>query len=121
MSPLQQAFWDESCALSLSDEKLLAAMARFEGELAKASVAAGLVPAAPAETIARVAAQTEFDTDAIGKAPRRSATITIPFVKSLTEQVAAVSAEAARYVHFGATSQDVVDTAVVLCLGPASD
>jgi 3-carboxy-cis,cis-muconate cycloisomerase len=120
MSPLQQAFWDEDCARELSDGKLLAAMARFEGALAKASVAPGLVPSAAAESIARLAAQAQFDADAIGKAARRSATIAIPFVKSLTDQVAAVSAHAARYVHFGATSQDVVDTGVVLCLGPAS-
>jgi 3-carboxy-cis,cis-muconate cycloisomerase len=121
MSPLQNAFWDDTCARELSDENLLAAMARFEGALAKASVAAGLVPAAAAETIAKVAAQARFDADAIGAAARISATIAIPFVKSLTEQVAAASAEAARYVHFGATSQDVVDTGVALCLTPASE
>jgi len=121
MSMLQHAFWDEACAEALSDARLLAAMARFEGALAKASVSAGLVPADAAETIARVAAQAKFDADAIGKAARRSATLTIPFVKSLTEQVAAVSADAARYVHYGATSQDVVDTGVVLCLLPASE
>jgi 3-carboxy-cis,cis-muconate cycloisomerase len=121
MSPLQHAFWDDACARELSDEKLLAAMARFEGALAKASVDAGLVPAEAAETIARVAARASFDAETIGKEARRSATIAIPFVKSLTEQVTAASAEAARYVHFGATSQDVIDTGVVLCLGPASE
>jgi 3-carboxy-cis,cis-muconate cycloisomerase len=121
MSALQHAFWDDTCADALSDARLLAAMARFEGALAKASVGAGFVPADAAATIARVAAQAKFDADAIGKAARRSATLAIPFVKSLTEQVGAVSADAARYVHFGATSQDVVDTGVVLCLGPASE
>jgi len=121
MPALQTMFWDEACAEALSDARLLAAMARFEGALAKASVGAGLVPADAAETIARVAAGAKFDADAIGKAARHSATIAIPFVKSLTEQVAAVSADAARYVHFGATSQDVVETGVVLCLGPASE
>jgi 3-carboxy-cis,cis-muconate cycloisomerase len=121
MSMLQHAFWDEACAEVLSDARLLAAMARFEGALAMASAAAGLVPAEAAQTIAKVAAQAKFDAGAIGSAARRSATLTIPFVKSLTEQVAAVSADAARYVHYGATSQDVVDTGVVLCLGPASE
>ena len=121
MSALQHMFWDEACAETLSDARLLAAMARFEGALARASVGAGFVPADAAETIANVAAQAKFDAGAIGKAARRSATLAIPFVKSLTEQVAAVSAEAARYVHFGATSQDVIDTGVVLCLGPASE
>src|SRR5262249_46908341 len=38
----------------------------------------------------------------------------------LTEQVAEASPDAARYVHLGATSQDVIDTGVVLCLAPAS-
>ena len=120
MSALQNAFWDEACADALSDEKLLAAMARFEGALAKASVAAGLVPAGAAATIAEVAAGAKFDALELGRAARRSATLAIPFVKSLTEQVAAVSPEAARYVHFGATSQDVIDTGVVLCLRLAS-
>src|SRR6185369_15009912 len=96
-------------------------MARFEGELARASVAAGFVPVEAAETIVRVAAGAGFDSQAIGRAARRSATLTIPFVKSLTEQVAAVSPEAARFVHFGATSQDVVDTGIALCLGPAAE
>src|SRR5262245_11495026 len=118
MSALQSAFWDETCARELSDERLLAAMARFEGALAKASASAGLVPAAAAETIASVAASASFDALAIGAAARRSATLTIPFVKSFTDQVAKASPEAARYVHLGATSQDVVDTAVALCLRP---
>ena len=117
---LQHAFWDEACAETLSDEQLLAAMARFEGALAKASVASGLVPAAAAEVISKVAAQAKFDAAAIGRASRRSATLAIPFVKSLTEQVDAVSPDAARYVHLGATSQDLIDTAIVLCLAPAS-
>jgi 3-carboxy-cis,cis-muconate cycloisomerase len=120
MSALQHAFWDEACARELSDEKLLAAMARFEGALARACVGAGLVPAAAADAIAGVAAKASFDAGAIGSAARQSATFTIPFVKSLTEQVAAVSPDAARYVHLGATSQDVVDSAVALCLGPAT-
>jgi len=121
MSALQHAFWDEVCADALTDARLLAAMARFEGALATASVGAGFVPADAAETIARVAAGASFDADEIGRAARRSATLAIPFVKSLTAQVGAISADAARYVHLGATSQDVVDTAVVLCLGPACE
>jgi 3-carboxy-cis,cis-muconate cycloisomerase len=121
MSALQHAFWDDTCAEALSDARLLAAMARFEGALAKGSVGPGFVPADAAATIDKVAAQATFDADVIGKAARRSGTLAIPFVKSLTEQVAAVSADAARYVHFGATSQDVVDTGVVLCLVPAAE
>lgn len=121
MSALQHAFWDEACAEVLSDARLLAAMARFEAALARASALAGVVPQAAAEAIARVAVRAEFDAAALAPAARRAGTLAIPFVKRLTEQVAAVSPEAARYVHFGASSQDVIDSGVVLCLIPASE
>ena len=90
-------------------------MARFEAALARASV-----PAEHAVTIAEVCANARFDTRALAEQARRAGTLAIPFVKELTAQVADRSAEAARYVHFGATSQDVIDTAVVLCLKPAT-
>jgi 3-carboxy-cis,cis-muconate cycloisomerase len=121
MSSLQLAFWDEACAEILSDTQLLAGMAKFEGALALASASAGLVPRQDAETIARVAAAARFEPAALGRAARRSATLAIPFVKQLTEQVALQSADAARYVHLGATSQDVIDTGAVLCLAPATE
>jgi 3-carboxy-cis,cis-muconate cycloisomerase len=119
MSVLQHAFWDEACADVLSDARLLSAMARFEGALAIASAHAGIVPDAAAKAITEVAAGATFDDDALVPAARRNGTLAIPFVKELTKKVAAVSPDAARYVHFGATSQDVVDTGVVLCLAPA--
>ena len=45
-----------------------------------------------------------------------AATVSIPFVKALTTLVNARSAEAAKFVHWGATSQDVADTAMILLL-----
>jgi 3-carboxy-cis,cis-muconate cycloisomerase len=93
-------------------------MARFEGALARASARQGLLPAAQAEIISRVCDRAQFDAVALAH-EGRAGTLAIPFVKQLTAQVAAVSAEAARHVHAGATSQDVIDTAVVLCLKPA--
>jgi 3-carboxy-cis,cis-muconate cycloisomerase len=111
-------FADEVCAELLSDEKLLAAMARFEGALARASARHGLVPAAHAQIISNVCESAQFDAAALAR-EGRSGTLAIPFVKRLTSQVAAVSQDAARHVHAGATSQDVIDTAAVLCLRPA--
>lgn len=119
MSELQHAFWDEACAQALSDAKLLAAMARFEGALALACARAGIVPEAAARTISEVAAGARFDAESLAPEARRASTLAIPFVKQLTEKVSAVSPEAARYVHFGATSQDVIDTGVALCLRAA--
>ena len=121
MSALQHMFWDPACADALSDARLLAAMARFEGALAEASVGPGLVPDAAAKTIAQVAATAEFDVEAVATAARLTGTLTIPIVKQLTAKVAAKSLEAARYVHFGATSQDAIDTGLALCLIPAAN
>lgn len=117
---LQNAFLDETCAELFSDARLLAAMARFEAALAEASARVGIVSAADAKTITRACAGAKFDAAAIARDGRRAGTLAIPFVKNLTAQVAAVSPEAARWVHFGATSQDVIDTAVVLCLKEGS-
>ena len=110
---LELLFADEVCAGLLYDEKFLAAMARFEGALARVSA-----PAAHAEVISRVCESARFDAAALAR-EGRSGTLAIPFVKALTAQVAAVSRDAAKHVHAGATSQDVIDTAVVLCLKPA--
>ena len=93
-------------------------MARFEGALARAAARQGLVPAAHAEIISRVCEGAQFDSAALAR-EGRAGTLAIPFVKQLTAQVASVSPEAARHVHAGATSQDVIDTAAVLCLKPA--
>lgn len=121
MTTLQRMFWDETCAEQLSDARLLAAMARFEAALARAAARCGLVPAAESELIARVCARANFDPAALATAARRAGTLAIPFVKRLTEQVAAESADAARHVHSGATSQDLIDTGAVLCLAPAAN
>jgi 3-carboxy-cis,cis-muconate cycloisomerase len=115
---LELLFADEVCAAHLSDDRLLAAMARFEGALARASARHGLVPAAHAEIISRVCQRAQFDAAALAREGREG-TLAIPLVKQLTAQVASESAAAARHVHGGATSQDVIDTAAVLCLKPA--
>jgi 3-carboxy-cis,cis-muconate cycloisomerase len=95
-------------------------MAGFEGALATASARAGVFPAAHAQAISGVCESASFDVVALAKEARLAGALAIPFVKALTKQVASVSAEAARYVHFGATSQDVMDTAAALCLKDAA-
>jgi 3-carboxy-cis,cis-muconate cycloisomerase len=117
---LELTFSDERCAAALSDERYLAAMARFEAALAIASARAGLTPASHAQRIAQVCQGAKFDAAALARQARAASTLAIPFVKGLTSKVASASAEAARHVHFGATSQDVLDTATALCLKEAS-
>ena len=94
-------------------------MARFEGALARAGAGHGFFDSAHARIISEVAARANFDRPALARAAREAGTLAIPFVKSLIEQVSAVSPQAARHVHFGATSQDVIDTGTTLCLQQA--
>lgn len=121
MPGLELIFADAECASALDDSKLLAAMARFEAALARASAAAGLFPEMHARVIEAECAAAEFDLVALARAARASGTLAIPFVKSITERVATRSEEAARHVHSGATSQDVIDSGVAICLKEAGN
>jgi 3-carboxy-cis,cis-muconate cycloisomerase len=105
----------EALAGVFSDASVLTSMLRFEAALARAEARTGLVPASAAEAIAAVTADA-FDPAAIARDARASGTITIPFVEALTAKLRAADRAAATFVHRGATSQDVADTALVLCL-----
>jgi len=106
-------------AEAFSDTATLRHMLRFEAALAQATAGAGLIPRKHAPVIAEACDPALYDPAALAAAARRSATLTVPVVKALTAEVAKRSAEAAAYVHWGATSQDVIDTAMVLQLGEA--
>lgn len=115
MAGLALTYLDEACAGAFSDENLLAAMARFEAALARASAKSGLLPPEDAEAIARACASAKFDARTLGLQARTAGSLVVPFLEQLRKQTGA----AARHLHAGATSQDVVDTAVVLCAGAA--
>jgi len=102
-----------------SDSATLRQMLRFESALAEATAAAGLIPKRAASVIVKACDPALYDPAPLAAAARRTATLTVPVVKALTEQVAGRDAKAADYVHWGATSQDVIDTAMVLQLGEA--
>ena len=89
-------------------------MLNFEAALARAQSAEGVIPAAAGTVIAAACRAERFDLDAIVAASSVAGTLAIPLVKQLTAAVAASSAEAGGYVHWGSTSQDVIDTAMVL-------
>jgi 3-carboxy-cis,cis-muconate cycloisomerase len=99
-----------------SDGSVLQAMLDFEVALARAEAQLGVVPKDAADAIA-VAAQTHsFDIASLASEILRAGTPGIPLAKTLTERVRAASPDAARFVHWGATSQDVADTALILLL-----
>jgi len=99
-----------------SDSSVLQAMLDFEVALACAEARVGIVPKSAADRIAAAANASEFDIDALSRGMFRAGTPGIPLVKALIEKVKARDAEAAGWVHWGATSQDVADTALVLLL-----
>jgi len=106
----------EPLADIFADESVLQAMLDFEIALARAEARVGIVPKSAAETISAVARASEFDIPALSRGMFRAGTAAIPLVKALTEKVRARDQEAAGWVHWGATSQDVADTALVLLL-----
>ena len=119
MAALRAMLGSAALAGTLDDRSLLAGMLRFEAALARAQAQAGVVPPGAADAISRVCERLSadpeaFDTRALAASARRASTLAIPFVKQLTEAVAREDAEAARWVHLGATSQDAVDTATSL-------
>jgi 3-carboxy-cis,cis-muconate cycloisomerase len=98
------------------DGAYLQHMLDFEAALARAEVAAGVIPAKAAGPIAKACKASSFDLDDLAEAAIRSGNLAIPLVKALTANVAKADADAAHYVHWGATSQDVIDTAGMLTL-----
>ena len=99
-----------------SDRSVLQAMLDFEVALASVQARLGIIPAAAADAIANVAGVHNFDPAALARDTLRAGTPGIPLAKALTEKVRALDAEAAKFVHWGATSQDVADTALILLL-----
>jgi 3-carboxy-cis,cis-muconate cycloisomerase len=99
-----------------SDDSLLQAMLDFEVALARAEARLGIVPASAVDAIQAAAKAGNFDANAISYETLRGGTPGIPVAKALTARVRAANPDAARYVHWGATSQDVADTGLILVL-----
>ncbi|GAA0843003.1 3-carboxy-cis,cis-muconate cycloisomerase [Cupriavidus pauculus] len=105
-----------------SDIGTVRRMLDVEAALAHAEAQCGVIPDAAASVIAQVcAAPAVIDLDALSHAAVAAGNLAIPFVKQLTAAVTARDAEAGRYVHWGATSQDIIDTALVLQTADALD
>ena len=96
------------------DAAIIEAMLRFEAALAAAQAEEGILGAEAARHIGAACDVARFDLPALVTAARRAGTLAIPLVKELTRAVARADPEAGTRVHWGSTSQDVQDTAMVL-------
>ncbi len=122
LSPLLAPMLSSAAMRAVCDDAAyLQHMLDFEAALARAEAAAGVIPARAAAPIANACKAGAFDPGALAEAATRSGNLAIPLVKALTADVAKADADAARYVHWGATSQDVIDTAAMLTLRAAID
>src|ERR1700733_10139744 len=122
LSPLLAPMLSSAAMRAVCDDAaVLQRMLDFEAALARAEAVTGVIPANAAGPITKACKAEAFDRDALAEAATRSGNLAIPLVKALTADVAGADADAARYVHWGATSQDVIDTATMLTLRAAID
>jgi len=98
------------------DQGRVQAMLDFEAALARAEARVGLIPVSAVAPIEAACSAGLYDFAALGEAIATAGNSAIPLVKALGKQIAAHNAEAERYVHLGATSQDVMDSGLVLQL-----
>jgi 3-carboxy-cis,cis-muconate cycloisomerase len=122
LSPLLAPMLSSAAMRAICDDvACLQHMLDFEAALARAEAATGIIPKSAAGPIAKACKAGAFDSGALAEAATRSGNLAIPLVKALTAEVAKADADAARYVHWGATSQDVIDTAAMLTLRAGID
>lgn len=110
-------FYQTEITAIFSDEGMVRYMLQAEAALAQAQAKVGVIPASAAAHIVHVAHLQEnevIDFTALANASGLAGNIAIPFVKQLTAAVKKADEDASRYVHWGATSQDIIDTACIL-------
>lgn len=93
------------------DRAWIQAMLDTEAALAVAEATAGLIPQEAAEAIAACCSSDRFDVDALMREARSVGNPAEPLVRALRH---AISGDARDFVHHGATSQDILDTAAML-------
>ena len=116
MSLLDPLFRWDAIAERFTDDARLQAMLDFEAALARAEARCGVIPSTAVSSIAAKCDAKLFDTQKLAKASALAGNLAIPLVRQLTDLVGKDDADAKRFVHWGATSQDVIDTGFVLQL-----
>ena len=107
---LQAVMGESACLQRMLDVE--AALALCQAELK-------LIPQSAAASIARCCDAGRIDRQQLAQGAAQAGNLAIPLVRQLTALVAADDAQAAGYVHWGATSQDIIDTGMVLQLRDA--
>jgi len=112
-------FGDPVVDALFTDAARVQAMLDVEAALARAQVRCGVIPAAALAPIEAACQAGHYPLDALGQATALAGNPAIPLVKALTAQVRQHDPDAARWVHWGATSQDIIDSGAILQLRDA--
>ena len=112
-------FTAEAMGEVFCDHGRVQAMLDVEAALARAQAGVGVIPHAAVAPFAAACRAELYDFQALGQAIGSAGNSAIPLVKALGKQIASTAPEAERYVHLGATSQDVMDSGLVLQLRAA--
>src|ERR1700691_6378496 len=104
-----------------SDRRRLQGMLDFEAALARALARASVAPAASVEPLSAQCSADHFALDVLAREAALAGNLAIPLVKALIAAVAKSDPKAAGFIHWGATSQDAIDTGLVLQLRDALD
>ncbi|WP_447650749.1 3-carboxy-cis,cis-muconate cycloisomerase [Pseudomonas abietaniphila] len=112
-------FTQEPMRRIFSDQGRVQGMLDFEAALARAEAAIGAIPTEVVNDIVAACDASLYDFDELSIAIGNAGNSAIPLVKALGKQIAARNETAERYVHMGATSQDVMDSGLVLQLRSA--
>src|SRR5580704_6200231 len=104
-----------------SDERRIQGMLDFESALGRALARTGIAPQAVAAKIQSQCDAKLFLMETIAQEAALSGNLAIPLVKQLTSLVTKADDKAGGFVHWGATSQDAIDTGTVLHLRDAFD
>ncbi|MEP6650529.1 MAG: lyase family protein [Lapillicoccus sp.] len=114
-------FWpgDERAGTTMSEASFLAAMVRVEEAWLAGLVSSGIAPYAAKADLAGLVGPD--DLEELARSGEAGGNPVIPLVSLLRNRVRDSNAETARWLHRGLTSQDVVDTALMLCLRDALD
>ena len=116
MSLYSRTFYADELSELFSDQENVANLLRVEAALAMSQARVGLIPDSSARIIAECCRLEAIDLHSLKSDVVLGGNVAIPLVKQLTKVIKNRDFEASKYLHLGATSQDIIDTATVLMI-----
>lgn len=116
MSLYSETFYASELTDLFSDQEAIAKLLWVEASLANAQAEVGIIPQKAAKVISDCCRVDAIDTISLKNEVALGGNVAIPLVRQLTKVIKNRDFEASKYVHLGATSQDIIDTATILTI-----